>query len=237
MFDIYSLKARVYPLALVFLPVFGLGLFYSIEFNSILHSLTSIGLMGALSFMLSQLGRDAGVKKQAALWKEWGGAPTVQLLRWQNSKIDWHTKTRYHKKLQLICPVTQEATQAFEQSNSADADVMYESWTKYLITKTRDTEKYNLLFKDNVSYGFRRNLWGLKQFAIILLVVLLVTNYLYWGFKYNSFAPQTLPVNVLYMEAVLLVFILFWTFKITKSWVRIPSESYAERLLETIDQF
>lgn len=236
MFDIYSLKARVYPMVIVLIPLVVLGIFYSFEFNSVIHSLASLGLVGVLTYLFSQLGRDAGKRKEPALWKKWGGSPSVQLLRWRNSAIDVHTKKRYHEKLMIANTVSFTPSPGEEQANPDAADQVYQSWCKFLIGQTRDTKKFNLLFKDNVSYGFRRNLWGLKPIALWLLSILALSNYLYWFIALGNYRPTVFPVGWFYSEGVLLALMLFWLWAITTRWVRIPAEAYAERLLESIDQ-
>jgi hypothetical protein len=236
MFDAYSLKARVYPMVLVFFPIVVLGTFYSVEYQSYTHALTSIGLTGALCFLFSQLGRDAGKKKEKDLWKSWGGMPSLLVIRLSDAKIDKHTKERYHKKLYELCPVSFQTSEATEQANPDACDEVYRAWSKFLISKTRDTKKYSLLFKDNISYGFRRNLWGLKTLAIFLIILLIGINYGYWALQSHTFNPALLPKNVIYSSAFLLLILLFWCFIVTKSWVRIPADSYAERLYEATDQ-
>jgi len=81
MFDSYSLKARYYPVIILFLPVIVLGFFYSLQYESILHFLGSLGVLGALTYLFSQLGRDEGKRKEPMLWRSWGGPPTTQLFR------------------------------------------------------------------------------------------------------------------------------------------------------------
>ena len=102
MFDNYTLKARYFPVILFLLPIVTLGFFYSLQFESIFHFLVSLGVIGSLTYLLSQLGRDKGKLKETSLWKEWGGTPSVQLLRLENSHLDKFTKQRYHQKLQSL---------------------------------------------------------------------------------------------------------------------------------------
>ncbi len=122
MFDNYTLKARVYPLLILFFPIFIVGVSYSFKFESYIQVFTSIGLVGALSYLMSQFGRDLGKKKESNLWKEWGGMPSVQLLRLSNQEIDKHTKQRYHSKMQALIPVQNPPDAAMETNNPNEAD-------------------------------------------------------------------------------------------------------------------
>jgi hypothetical protein len=235
MFDIYTLKARFYPVVILFIPLVIIGIFYSFEFQSIIHLLSSLGLIGALTYLFSQLGRDRGKSKEVHLWQSWGGAPSVQLLRLKNNFINEHTKQRYHQKLKNLCPVATSPDLNMENSNPNAVDEVYKSWTKFLISQTRDTQRFNLLFKDNVSYGFRRNLWGLKIYAILFIIVLIVGNYIFWVSHLKSWNVMNFSNVFFYSSGALLFFLFFWLFIVTKNWVRLAAFSYAERLCESVE--
>ena len=88
MFDLYSLKARFYPVIILFFPIVIIGVAYSLEFEKFFALLSSMGVVGALTYLFSQLGRDRGKLKEADLWTSWGGAPSTQLLRLRDN-ADW----------------------------------------------------------------------------------------------------------------------------------------------------
>jgi hypothetical protein len=233
--DRYSLNARFYPMVLFYMPVLLLGALFSFQFDKYTHLLTSLGILGALSFFLQQIGRDPGKKKEKALWQSWGGAPSTQLLRWQDSTIDANTKKRYHLKLQELCKLDIVPDENFEKAHPQEADVAYQSWVKFLITKTRDTKKFSLLFTENISYGFRRNMWGLKPYAISLLIILMITTYGYYGFTKKAFNPVAFPFTFFIAEGGLQILLWTWAIKVKQQWVRLPANAYAERLLEAIE--
>lgn len=233
--DRYSLNARIYPVILTYLPIVILGILFSFGFKDYVPFLTSLGLVGALSFLFSQLGRDRGKAKEPGLWTLWGGTPTIQILRWRNSHIDNSTKARYHNKLQLICPQNQPPTETFEQSNSSECDESYQAWTKFLLAKTRDTKVFSLLFSENISYGFRRNLWGLKPVAITVIILCIITPYLYYLNKFSSLDLRIYPKLFFLAEGLMIFILFFWIFIITKRWIKLAAFSYAERLLESTE--
>ena len=142
--DKYSINARLYPMAILLMPLIIIGIAYSIEMESYLNILSSIGVSAALSYFLAQIGRDNGKRKEKVLWDSWGGPPVEQIFSYQNSVIDEHTKTRYHKKMNKVVPAEHEID--FKSGTQAESKIVYQSWTKYLITKTRDTKKFSLLF-------------------------------------------------------------------------------------------
>jgi hypothetical protein len=235
MFDHYTLKARYYPMVILFLPLLVLGFFYSIQFESILHFLTSMGIAGALTYLFSQLGRDQGKKKESQLWQGWGGAPSIQMLRFSNDHFDAHTKLRYHQWLQSRCPVSMPPTKTSEESDPEAADHIYQAWTKYLISQTRDKKRYSLLFKENTSYGFRRNLWGLRSIGIVIAILTILGNYIYWSAHLHVSNPMKFPSSFLYSSASILAIASFWILIVKKSWVKLVAFAYAERLCECVD--
>lgn len=235
MTDGYALRARIYPMVLLILPCFLLGTLYSISLKSFIPIITSAVVVGALLYLLSHLGRTLGKKKENKLWLNWGGMPTTLILRWSDSTFDLHTKGRYHKKLQQLAPVINPPDSAVEGDDLQYADSVYQSWSGYLRNQTRDKEKYNLLFKENVGYGFRRNLWGLKSLAIFLLVLLSAFNYLYNVYQLKNWRLEVMPQNFYYGCAMILFFFLFWIFVVTKSWVKSAAFAYARRLIESAD--
>lgn len=235
MFDNYALKARYYPVIILFFPIVLIGIIYSFEFNSTIQAFTSIGAVGAFTYLFSQLGRDRGKLKEPALWESWGGSPSVQILRLRDDRLDDYTKQRYHKKLQTLCPADIIPSIETEQSDPAIVDKVYLAWTKYLISQTRDVKKFSLLFKDNISYGFRRNLWGLKSLAILILVLLIGGNYLFWAVSLQEFNPMAFPLGFRYTAIVLTIFLFFWVSVVTKEWIKVPAFSYAERLCESVE--
>ncbi|MFM1775922.1 MAG: hypothetical protein RJA53_1532 [Bacteroidota bacterium] len=231
--DYYTLKARIYPSFIILLPLLLLAIYYITDFEIYFHYLTAVVSIGLFSYLLSQLGRDRGKLKEQKLFKIWGGKPSTQILRHSSNLLDKHTKARFHKILgekinNIILPSEEE-----ERKNPSESDEIYESCTKYLISKTRDTTKYTLLLKENTSYGFRRNLWGMKIWAIIILIIsfiihaIIATDY----FTNYSFKPS----KDAYLYTVLFFDFIFWMFIVTPKWIRIVAEEYARRLYETLE--
>jgi hypothetical protein len=231
--DKYTIKARLYPSFIVLLPIYILCLFYVTDIQKYYHYLTAIISAGLFTFLLSQLGRDMGKKKEPILFKHWGGKPTTLILRHRNNYLDNITKERYHKLLalsivDLIIPSFKE-----EQINPTYADKVYESCVKFLISKTRDTKKYSLLFKENINYGFRRNLWGMKFLAICILLICLVIHFYISSHYFSIMNNFTIKDIVLYL--FLFATILFWLFIVNKNWIKLIAFAYAERLFETLN--
>jgi hypothetical protein len=184
--------------------------------------------------LLAQVGRDRGYRKQPDLWRQWGGAPTTQLLRHRNPECNPVLRDAYHRKLRELRPDVVIPTPEEEERDPQKADYVYEACVKSLITFTRDRERFPLIFHENVNYGFRRNLWGLKLFGILSAVAgagacgfNLWRNWEITG-RVSTEALITLTVN--------LGLLLFWLFWVTPGWVRITADAYTARLFEACEQ-
>jgi hypothetical protein len=233
-FDAYSWRARVVPAFLVFLPL-AIATFLWIPSIELISRLAGIvlGPLG-IAMLMAQVGRDRGYKKQPHLWQQWGGAPTTQLLRHRNPEGNPVLRERYHRRLGELQPDLVIPTPEEEEQDPQKADHIYETCTRRLITHTRDRKQFPLVFHENVNYGFRRNLWGMKPFGALFALTGLAACGLNLWLSWN----QTLHIAT---EAAVscafnLALLLFWLFWVTPGWVRIPADAYAARLLETCDQ-
>lgn len=223
--DNYPFMTRVQPVLIVLAPFFILGVLYSFEFQKFIHILTSIGIYSVLSFLVAELGRDAGLKKQAALWAAWGGPFTTQMLRPENPLLPRQTKLDYYAKLQRAYPVNG----GFDPT--ADNDDTFAFWTGKLRDKTRDKKKYPLVYVENVSYGFRRNLWGMKPLGVSLAVLSSLALIVYYYCQLSTFNFFRYPMAFWINEILDGFLLLFWGLIVNGNWVKVPAMAYAERLL------
>ena len=147
LFDEYSFKARLMPTFLILLPVAlaAWALMQNIQLDW--KFLGGIIVYCGGTFLLSQLGRDLGRRKQDHLFDLWGGKPTTRLLRHRAPKtIDPITLNRYHAKLGNLIDKTFPSKEE-EAADKKVADMLYESGGKMLLEKTRDKNKFALVFQ------------------------------------------------------------------------------------------
>jgi hypothetical protein len=226
--DEYDRNARLKPALLTILPasllITALGSGYSTAIGVLMGPMTAVGF----TYVLAEIGREWGKLKQPRLFALWGGKPTTVKLRHANSTINPLTLERYHmaagRLIGKSLPTLDE-----ENADPRAADLVYESIGDFLREKTRNKTKFPLVFKELVSYGFRRNLWGMKPFGIfvasgcIALQALILGRQVYFG---NPPAP--VPALLLAANIGLL---LGWVFVVTPQWVRTCADAYAEQLL------
>src|SRR2546426_1429790 len=165
--DTYERKARLYPALLLIAPVVATGAAVLAVRMSILQSIAAVVVACGGAFLLSQLARDAGKRGEKRLFEKWGGLPSVRIFRHRDTQLDSITKARYHARLATLVGGTKIPTVGEEQADAAAADRVYMAWSNYLRVSTRDVKKYSLVFKENVDYGYRRNVWGLRPIGIL----------------------------------------------------------------------
>ena len=230
LFDQYSLRARLQPALLTLLPA-AIAIFAwtgpGVKWQSALWTL--FGTAGG-TYFLAILARNFGKQIEPGLWQSWGGAPTTQLLR-HSGPANSVMRERWHKYLSKLLdkpfPTTQE-----EAANPAGADDIYNAAVKLQIGKTRDTKKYHLLFKENIQYGFCRNLFAMRVTGIIVAILGVVASGAAGAWFIQIGDPQIRPWVC---GATGLLFLIWWIFTIKPEWVKIPAFAYAERLFESTE--
>jgi hypothetical protein len=226
----YDRQARLYPALLLIAPVVATGVAVFSAHLSGVQSLGAflVGLGGA--FLLTQLARDAGKKGEKSLFEKWGGLPSVAIFRHRDTRLDPITKLRYHKKLASLVKEAKAPTAEQEQTDPDGADAVYSAWSNYLRVNSRDTKKFGMLFHENVSYGYRRNVWGLRPIGIFVSSVSLVVCVTRVCYLYQS--TEKWDEALLGGSAFALLMLLLWVLRFTGDWARVPADAYAARLAE-----
>ncbi|AUN31005.1 MULTISPECIES: hypothetical protein [Niveispirillum] len=250
MFDSYGRQARLFPgLLTIFPPLLaGLAWFPSFLLSNVAATLLTLAMACGLLYALGSYARTKGKRIESKLVKSWGGWPTTLLLR-HDSELDEHTRLRYLKYLarevpgNLTFPTVQE-----EQTSPAGANATYDSAVRWLKESARGKE-FAMVHLENAQYGFRRNLRGLKPFALTLCVLTLIimtlailtkvpglvefvrtSNLAALAKVVSDLGPAILSAFVINVFAVLV-----WVFVVTNRWVREAGNQYAYALLAVCD--
>src|SRR5207249_9262298 len=103
-------------------------------------------------------------------------------------------------------------------------------------------KQFDLLFRDNITYGFRRNALGVRPLALVLgigcLVWVLMKEHVLFGAGgqiVDRLALGQLSPAAIASLAVSGVMLLVWIFFFTKTTVRTSAFSFAQTLLRTCD--
>ena len=241
--DPYDRQARLYPALLALLPVLALlALLYGPTASVLTGVVTMAVSCGGLYFM-TNVCREFGKRLETRLFLEWGGTPSTQLLRHRDGTIEGVTKRRYHSFLAgKIGEVFPDKDQ--EAGNPGAADELYQSGVRWLLSHTRpdDTKKFDLLFKENITYGFRRNAVGIKRIGVLVsagcvvwVLARQIVIVLSSGKAFTAAAFWRLPDAAVASLLVSGVMLAAWILFFTKATVRTAAFTYAEMLLRGCD--
>jgi hypothetical protein len=235
--DPYERKARLLPGLLVLGPfVLALGCQFGLKHPVLAAAGTVLGACGSM-YALASVVRGRGKALEEKLVREWGGMPTTIALRHSDNFLDSISKQRYHDlirtKLGIPMPSADE-----ERIDPAKADDTYVGATKRLRELTRSDRA--LLFKENISYGFHRNMLAMKLVGIVVCIV----SVLYGLVQAKALLPQPpyfAPTALLdpgicagITLAVSMCFLAMWLLYFNRDAVRRIGFVYAERLFERL---
>lgn len=230
LFDEYSLNARVRPALLAFLSVTVFSYLAFPQLYNLLAGAISIFVVFGLVTALAHFCRSAGRATENRLYSAWGGKPTTKMLRHRDSQIDPVTKRRYHEFLAKNIQNWIAPSEENESHDPLKADQAYESAVRWLLEYTRDQKRYAILFKENISYGFRRNCYGIKWLAALItlapIIVLVVDMLIEQVSVFSIGAPITLV-----SASFSLILFCWWVFVVKEAWVKDAASAYAVRLL------
>ena len=231
--DEYSRNARLKPALLVGLPVAFLAATYGLKFTVLLGAMYGPLAAAGVTFLLAQLSRDFGVWRQARLFKNWGGKPSVLKLRHCDPSLNRIMRARYHARAAELLGRPMPSA-AEESADPEAADSIYDAFCALLLERTRDTKVFRLLFQELMNYGFRRNLLGMKPIGLSLCLACLAVQAVsvVHAFRLTGHV-EILGALFLGVEAFLL---LCWVSVIRPDWVRRAADAYAERLLSASEQ-
>lgn len=235
--DPYERQARVLPGLLVALPiVVPLVCVYGAKNPVLTGTVTLLGGCGAI-YGIASIARGRGKQLEERLVARWGGMPTTIALRHRDKFLDSVSKDRYHQairsKLGIEMPTAEE-----EANDTAKADDIYIGATKRLRELTRGDKQ--LLLKENIAYGFHRNMLAMKKVGILTSAIGILCGLLLAGIL-TSDAPHVQLERFLHtgLEAGLTLLVstallVSWVSYFNEHAVRRVGFAYAERLFECL---
>lgn len=230
----YERKARLYPALLaIMVPVISTLLIVPGNSNKIINLASTAAALGGLK-LLSSLGREWGKRIEPNLFEKWGGTPTTQLLLYSTSSLDHLSLERYRRFLEARVPGLHFLDIKRESTDINNAIAACESAVKWLRESTRDTKKFHLIFSENVNYGFRRNLLGMKPTALLLAITSLFAVGIH-GWIVSRGNISSVPIHSWLAGAVALIGLFIWSFIVTQKFVKTTAFAYATALLAACD--
>lgn len=234
-FDAYSIRARLFPAIVAAAPALAaLALLISWKSFGLSNLVASLGIL-VLLYALADLARARGRAVEEELFRKHGGKPSIIMLRRSDSTIDEGSKQRYRaflgSKLDTAPPSPVE-----EEADQSAADAFYGQCGNWLRENTRDTKKFPLLFGENVTYGFRRNLFGVRWLALGLnLVVVAVSALIFWRMGWDIESPMGNKTLVVLVVAA--AHAMYMLLAARRSAVWDASRAYGRQLLLSCEYF
>ncbi|CAM5597261.1 hypothetical protein MAUB1S_10096 [Mycolicibacterium aubagnense] len=230
--DTYSIKARLFPALIAILPAFVLFLLAgSWQSPGLPEVMTGLGI-GVLFYAMADLARRAGRRVQKRLFRESGGHPINAELRHSDTTLDPGTRDRFRNFLadQIGKPAP---TPEFEIEEPIATSRFYEDCFTFLRNNTRDTDQFRVLFNENISYGFRRNLYGLKPYGIAINAIAVLAACVLYIYQPSLGALSQGKIFV--QGGFALLHALYLILAVTKHSVLDASKTYARELTMSCD--
>ena len=236
--DRYDRKARLRPALLCGLPLVVSVVLLVPKLGELWGLIGGVVVYCGGSILLIQLGRDLGKALEKRLYQSWGGKPSAAMLRHNDCRLPKPIKDRYRNFLSSAVSGLALASPQEEEANLEQADAGYDSANRWLLEQTRDHARFDLLFTENMNYGFRRNLLALKPIALgmnaIALMLVIGMAVVSWTGQISSTIPA-LSLEWWASAAIAAGHTLLFVAYIRADWVRMAADTYAQQLLGACD--
>lgn len=222
-FDKYTLYARLFPAVIAAAPAIALA--WTVIASKEVRWVQGIAgtALSVLLMVFADVARRRGKATEPRLIEQMGGLPSVTMLRHRDTTFDAATKARMHA---LLAEKLSEPAPTAEQEAAAreTADDFYARAGNWLRENTRSKKKFDILFNENITYGYRRNLFALKWPALILNVLIVIGSAACLWLQPGPLDLQPVFVIAFLHAAYLAIFS-------TRSAVEEASRLYARQLL------
>ena len=216
--DAYIRTARVTPAVLVVVPALAF-LLYLPQIPALGAVLPALGVVGVVP-VAAEVVRGRGKQVEQRLVDTWGGLPTTRALRLRDGEgADLRTARRAAVE-QLSRGRLPSARE--EAADPEQADSRYVAAVKTVLARLRDTPEGTLLQAENVSFGFRRNLRGVREIALVVLLLAALLN-LAVALLSAMYLPGALVLVVHLLSAC------FWLALVRDTWVRRQADTYSQQ--------
>ncbi|UYO45730.1 hypothetical protein KQX63_06870 [Rhodopseudomonas palustris] len=129
-------------------------------------------------------------------------------------------------KLGRAAPTREE-----EAADPAGADSYYARGATWLRENTRDAKKFDILLNENISYGFRRNLLGLKLPGFILNAVIVLTCVGLFWYRRPADLSNIFDGMLLAVVVIAVLHAIYLAAFVTEAGVFEAAQTYARQLL------
>ncbi|MGJ5080195.1 hypothetical protein [Bradyrhizobium sp. HKCCYLS3013] len=228
--DAYTMKARLVPAVIAGAPAFAFAaIFVSWGSLGLTHLIAATALT-VLFAAFADIARRRGKAIEPKLIERMGGLPTTTTLRHRDDTYDDDTRAGFHAfiaaKLGKPAP-----TAAEEAADPVAADSYYARGATWLRENTRDAKKFDILLNENISYGFRRNLLGLKLPGFVLnALIVAICLAIFWR-RWPVDLSNTFDAKLLAVVVIAVLHAIYLAVFVTEAGVFESARTYARQLL------
>jgi hypothetical protein len=228
--DAYTIRARLLPAIIAAAPGLALaGIFVSWDNFGLSTLIVSLAAL-ALLIIFADLARRQGRRIEPRVYRKIGGKPSTLMLRHSDNTLDAETRSRYRAflagKLKERSPTADDET-----ARPKECDGFYERCGDWLREQTRDQKKFKLLFEENMTYGFRRNLLGLKPLGLALNACVVFIAILSLAFRFPLDSENELATRLISTLAFAAIHAIYFSAFVSMDGVCEAAQQYARQLL------
>jgi hypothetical protein len=233
--DAYALKARYYPALLATIPALvALAILISRAKFGLTTGISSLAIP-VLVFAAADIARRMGKRIEEKIYAESGGKPSITMMRYSDESFDAASKEAYRAfyASKINQPIPSEDA---EKACITAGDAFYDRGGAWLRENTRG-KKFSVLYAENITYGYRRNLLGLKWPALVAnLALVCLAGFLLYKKRAMDTEDET-TIALLIVVALAIVHSLFMAFGVSRQSVVEASRTYARQLILSCETF
>ena len=237
-YDRYDLRARLSVAILIISPIV-LDLSFCIDYQE--GSIAAI-VLALITIALSCCG-IAAVRYYSDTSKKCSGRDNLaaQMLRQADLSIPLSTKQRYYSKLKQINPELSPLINEIDSEKNGYENSR--SIIQWLLENTRDNSMFPVLAEEKIGYGFAKNMYAVKPFALITFFVESFLAVLFILSRVDApclmarvcKAWEQYSLEIITSATIHLVILLVWVFIARKQFFCDAERKLAKAILYSID--
>lgn len=232
--DSYERRARLIPGLAALLPISGAMTILGWRESPAVSAVIALIMIAGGPVLLVTEVRRRGRRIERQLFPQWGGSPTVQLLRADPTRAD---PIRDQRRESVEAMTGKLLPTALEQARDPEGtDSRYEAAVSALRTKVGTSTVSPLVFEENKNYGLQRNLLGFRPVGLGVSSALFLALSFSAALQAATKSHWTSIAGLLLAAALCVCLFIFWMFYPTETRVQESGQIYAERLLDAAFQ-
>lgn len=230
-FDEYDRKARLTPGLLAVLPLALLIVSLGLKRYPAIAVASGVLVAAGGAYLLTVLVRHLGRRIEPELWASWGGPPTTSLLRATGPSGNAVLRDGWRKAVEQLTGLQLPSADE-ERADRIRADQTIEAAVRQILYLGQD-QSYPLVTKENIQYGFERNLYGMRWVGRLVAGACVVALLLCLIAGPVELGGDRVPNGALVVGAVLDGLVLVaWCMVPSRDRTKLAADRYANQLLQ-----